>query len=99
MEMSTKLLMLGAILAVVLAFAIATGYAKPGASRRTLARSGATAFFAFLASFFWLSPFTERGTFLTGMAVFFSIGGGISVWKLFAGLGSSAATGEKSATN
>jgi hypothetical protein len=98
MLMSTKLLILGAIALAVLGLAIATGYTNPGAARRTLARGGATAFFAFLSSFFWLSPFTARGGFLTGMSVFFAIGGTISAWKLVAGLSASAA-GEKSATN
>lgn len=98
MDMSTKLALLGAIALLVLGLAVATGYANPGASRRTLARAGATAFFAFLASFFWLSPFTERGGFLTGMAVFFSVGLTLSAWKLIAGL-SAAAAGEKSAVH
>jgi hypothetical protein len=98
MAMSTKLLVLGAIALAVLVISIATGSAAPGATRRTLARLGATAFFAFLAAFFWLSPFAERGGFLTGMAVFFSIGGGVSVWKLIAGL-SAGSAGEKSATH
>jgi hypothetical protein len=98
MVMSTKLLILGGILSSVLGLAIAVGYANPGASRRTLARLGATTFFAFLASFFWLSPFAERGGFFTGLAVFFSIGGAISVWKLVAGMRAGAA-GEKSATH
>ena len=93
-----KLAILGGILLCVLGLAIAVGHARPGASRRTLARLGATAFFAFLASFFWLSPFTTRGGFLTGMAVFFSIGGAISTWKLLAGLRGGAAS-EKSATH
>jgi hypothetical protein len=98
MVMPMKLAVLGAIALLVFGLAIATGYANPGASRRTLARAGATAFFAFLASFFWLSPFTERGGFLTGMAVFFAIGGSISAWRLLANLTASAA-GEKSATH
>ena len=98
MAMAVKLLILGGILASVLGLAIAVGHAKPGASRRTLARLGATAFFAFLAAFFWLSPFTARGGFLTGMAVFFSIGGAVSAWKLVAGMQAGAA-GEKSATH
>jgi hypothetical protein len=97
MAMSTKLLILGATLACVLGLAIATGYAKPGAARRRLARLGATAFFAFLALFFWLSPFAERGGFLTAMAAFFSIGGAISVWKLVTEAG--AGVSEKSATH
>jgi len=99
MVMATKLVILGAMLVAVLGLAVATGYAKPGGARRTLARLGATAFFVFLASFFWLSPFTERGGFLTGMAVLFSIGCAISTWKLIAGLGAGEAAGEKSATN
>jgi hypothetical protein len=98
MLMSMKLLILGGILVCVLGLAIAVGHANPGASRRTLARLGATLFFAFLASFFWLSPFTARGGFLTGVAVFFSIGGAISTWKLVAGMQGTAA-GEKSATH
>jgi len=98
MLMSTKLLILGGILLCVLGLAIMVGHANPGASRRTLARLGATAFFAFLASFFWLSPFTVRGGFFTGLAVFFAIGGAISVWKLVAGMQTGAA-GEKSATH
>jgi hypothetical protein len=98
MLMSTKLLILGAILLCVLGLAIVVGHANPGASRRTLARLGATAFFAFLASFFWLSPFSVRGGFFTGLAVFFAIGGVISLWKLAAGLGAGA-MGEKSATH
>jgi ABC-type Fe3+-siderophore transport system permease subunit len=93
-----KLAILAGILLCVLGLAIATGYTNPGAKRRTLARAGATAFFAFLASFFWLSPFTARGGFLTGMSVFFAIGGTISAWKLVAGL-SAGAAGEKSATH
>jgi hypothetical protein len=96
--MSMKLAILGGILLCVLGLAIAVGNAKPGASRRSLARLGATAFFAFLAAFFWLSPFTGRGGFLTGMAIFFSIGGAISAWKLVSGLKSDAA-GEKSAVH
>ena len=95
---STKLMILGAIAALVLGLTIAVGNAKPGATRRALARAGATAFFAFLSSFFWLSPFAARGRFLTGMAVFFSIGGAISAWKLIAGLQAGAAS-EKSATH
>jgi hypothetical protein len=98
MGMAMKLVILGAILLSVLGLAIAVGHAPAGATRRSLARLGATAFFAFLASFFWLSPFTARGGFLTGMAVFFSIGGAISAWKLVAGLTASAG-GEKSATH
>ena len=98
MVTTTKLMILGAIALLVLGLAIVVGNAKPGASRRTLARAGATAFFAFLASFFWLSPFAQRRGFLTGMAVFFSIGGAISVWKLVAGM-QSGGTGEKSATH
>jgi apolipoprotein N-acyltransferase len=98
MEMAMKLAILGGILLCVLALAVAVGRAQPGDARRTLARLGATAFFAFLASFFWLSPFTERGGFLTGMAVFFTIGGAVSTWKLIAGM-QSAAAGEKSATH
>lgn len=98
MEMSTKLWILGALAGAVLGLSIATGYAPAGASRRTLARLGATAFFAFLAAFFWLSPFAERGGFLTGMAAFFSIGCALSAWKLVAGL-SARAVGEKSATH
>jgi hypothetical protein len=98
MAMSTKLLVLGAIALAVLALSLATGNAAPGATRRTLARLGATAFFAFLAAFFWLSPFTTRGRFLTGMAVFFSIGCAVSVWKTLAGLASGAGA-EKSATH
>lgn len=97
MHMSMKLVVLGAIALLVFGLAVATGYAS-GASRRTLARAGATAFFAFLASFFWLSPFTERGNFLTGMAVFFSVGLTLSAWKLLAGLGAGASA-EKSATH
>jgi hypothetical protein len=96
--MAMKLSILGGILLCVLALAISVGYARPGASRRTLARLGATTFFAFLASFFWLSPFKARGGFLTGLAVFFSIGGAISVWKLVAGMRAGAA-GEQSATH
>jgi hypothetical protein len=84
--MTAKLWILAALLLLVLVLAIAVGYAKPGPGRRTLARLGATAFFAFLAAFFWLSPFTARGGFLTGMAMFFSIGGLLSVWKLLSGL-------------
>ena len=98
MLMSAKLIILGGILLCVLGLAIAVGHAQPGAARRTLARLGATAFFAFLASFFWLSPFTARRGFFTGMAVFFSIGGAISAWKLVAGMQAGAA-GEKSATH
>jgi hypothetical protein len=93
-----ELAILGGILLGVLGLAIGTGYANPGARRRTLARSGATAFFAFLASFFWLSPFSERRAFLTGMAVFFSIGGAVSAWKLIAGL-YGAGPSEKNATH
>ena len=96
MDMTTNLLVLGVVALLVFGLAVATGYANPGASRRTLARAGATSFFAFLACFFWLSPFTERGGFLTGMAVFFSIGGSLSAWKLLAGLGTGG-TAEKSA--
>jgi hypothetical protein len=98
MGMAAKLLILGAALLSVLGLAIAVGFAKPGATRRSLARLGATAFFAFLAAFFWLSPFTERGGFLTGMALFFSIGGTVSAWKLIAGMQAGVA-GEKSATH
>jgi hypothetical protein len=98
MAMSTKLAILGALLLLVLALAIATGNAKPGTLRHTLARLGATSFFAFLAAFFWLSPFTTRGGFLTAMAVFFSIGGALSAWKLISGLGARGA-GETSATH
>jgi hypothetical protein len=98
MSLSTKLVILGALLVLVLALAIATGHAKPGALRRSLARVGATGFFAFLATFFWLSPFTTRGGFLTAMAVFFTIGGALSAWKLIAGLGARGA-GETSATH
>jgi apolipoprotein N-acyltransferase len=98
MGMAMKLVILGSILVGVLGLAIAVGHAKPGASRRALARLGATLFFAFLASFFWLSPFTARGGFFTGMSVFFSIGGAISAWKLVAGMQATAA-GEKSATH
>lgn len=98
MGMAMKLVILGGILLCVVGLAAAVGHAKPGASRRTLARLGATAFFAFLASFFWLSPFVARGGFLTGMAIFFSIGGAISAWKLLAGLQGGAA-GEKSAVH
>lgn len=93
-----KLLILGGILLCVLGLAAAVGHAKPGASRRTLARLGATAFFAFLSAFFWLSPFTSRGGFFTGMAIFFAIGGAISTWKLLAGLQGGAA-GETSAVH
>jgi hypothetical protein len=82
----------------VLALAIATGYAPAGARRRSLARLGATLFFAFLTSFFWLSPFKARPPFFTGLAVFFAIGGTISVWKLVSGL-SGAAGSERSATH
>jgi hypothetical protein len=96
--MAMKLAFLGTILLGVLAMAIATGYAPPGARRRSLARAGATLFFAFLCSFFWLSPFAPRGHFFTGLSVFFAIGGTISVWKLVSGL-SGAAGGEKSATH
>ena len=96
--MAAKLWILGAVAALVLGLAIAVGNAKPGAPRRTLARAGATAFFALLASFFWLSPFGARSRFLTGMAVFFSIGGAISVWKWVAGM-RAAGTGETSATH
>jgi hypothetical protein len=98
MMLTTKLVILGARAALVLGLAIAVGNTKAGSSRRTLARAGASAFFAFLASFFWLSPFAVRGRFLTGMAIFFSIGGAISVWKLVSGLSGSGAS-EKSATH
>lgn len=98
MGMSTKLMILGAIAALVLGLAIAVGNEKPGAARRMLARAGATAFFALLASFFWLSPFGARSRFLTGMAVFFSIGGAISVSK-WAASARDAGEGQASATH
>jgi hypothetical protein len=98
MAMAMKLAILGGILLGVVGLAAAVGHTAPGAARRSLARLGATTFFAFLASFFWLSPFTERGGFLTGMAVFFAIGGTISAWKLASGLRAGAAS-EKSATH
>jgi hypothetical protein len=97
MLMATKLGILGAIALCVLALAIATGTAQQTARRRRLARGGATALFAFLSAFFWLSPFTERGGFLTGMAVFFTVGGAISLWKLIAGAQPGA--GDGSATH
>ncbi|HEY8120011.1 MAG TPA: hypothetical protein VII78_01735 [Myxococcota bacterium] len=98
MTMTAKLVVLAALLGGVLVLAIAVGNAKPGASRRILARAGATAFFAFLAAFFWLSPFSARGEFLTAMALFFSLGGTISVVKLVGSMQSRGA-GEKSATH
>lgn len=108
MLVSPKLWILAGLGLFVLASAIATGQQKPGATRRTLARLGATGFFAFFVAFFWLSPefavfvkqlvgrnavLAPRSGFLTGMAAFFSIGGLISAWKLVASLG----RGEKSA--
>jgi len=99
MAMTPKLLILGAIGLCVLGLAIATGYAKPGSARRRLARLGATAFFGFLASLFWLSPFGARGGFLTTMAVLFSVGGAISAWKLIAEHGAGDTAREKSATH
>lgn len=101
MPVSPKLWILAGLALLVLASAIATGRQKPGAPRRTLARAGATGFFAFLVAFFWLSPefavfvkqlvgrnavLAPRTGFLTAMAVFFSIGGLISAWKLIASL-------------
>lgn len=102
MANSHNLWILAGLALIVVACAIATGQQKAGPTRRTLARLGATGFFALLVAFFWLSPefmlflkqlfgrdavLGERSGFLTGMAVFFSIGGGISAWKLVAGLG------------
>lgn len=102
MPISPKLWVLAALALLVLGLAVATGQQKPGRGRRALARLGATGFFAFLVAFFWLSPefaqlvkhllgrdaseLGERSGFLTGMAVFFSIGGLLSAWKLVAGL-------------
>lgn len=97
MGMCAKLLILGAIAALVLGLAVAVGSARRGAARHSLARAGATALFALLASFFWLSPFATRGRFLTGMALFFSLGAAISACKLVAGLQAGGAR-EKSAT-
>ncbi len=101
MPISPKLWILAGLALALLGLAIATGQQKPGAARRTLARLGATAFFAFLVSFFLLSPelaqlvkhvlgrdasqLGERSGFLTGLAIFFSIGGLVSAWKAFAG--------------
>jgi hypothetical protein len=98
MGMAAELGILGVIALLVLALSLATGSAPAGPRRRSLARAGASAFFAFLVTFFWLAPFGERGRFLTGMAIFFAIGLAVSLWKLAASL-SGRGTGEKSATH
>lgn len=114
MPTSPKLWILAALALCVLGLAIATGHAKPGTRRRALARLGATCFFAFLVAFFWLAPefaqfvkhlrgkeaeLGERSGFLTGMAVFFSIGGLLSVWKLVTTLRGGGSSGSESATH
>lgn len=114
MPVSPKLWILAGLALFVLASAIATGQQKAGATRRTLARLGATGFFAFFVAFFWLSPefavfmkqlvgrdavLAPRSGFLTGMAAFFSIGGLISAWKLVAGIGGGGPGAGDSATH